>query len=304
MRAFVDLGFTHAKMKIGADDLQQDLRRIETAASPFGGSDRLAVDAIYRYDLAGGIAATSALAPFGLWWFEDICDPLDFATLAHVATLYEPPIAVGEALFSLAEAKLLDAHGGPRRERDILEFDPVHCYGLPEYLKIVDHLLCKGWLRHAFWPHAGHLFSLHVVAALGLGGAEVNPLAFQPFCGLSDSTQIMAGSVDLPDAPGIGFELNRAVWQCFHTLSPAHDESIASGEHTSGSATARILNARGEPNYIPALLRPQARLSKRLEQRSALCEHEKADHTDTLGHRAARRCRQATELRSDFDQQP
>ena len=218
MRAFVDLGFTHAKMKIGADDLHDDLRRIQAAASALGGSDRLAVDAIYRYDLARGVAAASALAPFALWWFEDICDPLDFAAQAHVATLYQPPIAAGEALFSLAEAKLLDAHGGLRRERDILEFDPVHCYGLPGYLRIVEYLLCKGWPRHAFWPHGGHLFSLHVVAALGLGGMEVNPFAFQPFCGLADATQISSEGVDLPVVPGIGFELNRAVWQCFQTV--------------------------------------------------------------------------------------
>src|SRR5262249_7313455 len=119
------------------------------------------------------------------------------------------------ALFSLADAKLLDAHGGLRRDRDILEFDPVHCYGLPGYLKIVEYFLSRGWSRHAFWPHGGHVFSLHLVAALGLGGAEVNPLAFHPFCGLADSTLITAAGVDLPNAPGIGFELNRAVWQSF-----------------------------------------------------------------------------------------
>jgi len=217
MRAFVDLGFTHAKIKIGADELVEDVRRVEAAASSLRDSQRLAVDAIYRYDRVTGTAAASALAPFKLWWFEDICDPLDFETQAHVAALYEPSIAAGEALFSLAEAKLLDAHGGLRRERDILEFDPVHCYGLPGYLKIVEHLSHKGWPRHAFWPHGGQLFSLHVVAALGLGGAEVNPFAFHPFCGLTDATQVTSEGVELPKAPGIGFELNCAVRRCFET---------------------------------------------------------------------------------------
>jgi L-alanine-DL-glutamate epimerase-like enolase superfamily enzyme len=59
VRAFAD-GFTRAKIKIGADDLSQDLRRIEIAAASLGGSDRLTVDAIYRYDLTSGIAAASA----------------------------------------------------------------------------------------------------------------------------------------------------------------------------------------------------------------------------------------------------
>jgi hypothetical protein len=64
------------------------------------------------------------------WWFEDICDPLDFETLA-VATRYAGPIAAGEALFSAAEAKLLDRHACLRRDRDILLFDPVHCLSTP-----------------------------------------------------------------------------------------------------------------------------------------------------------------------------
>src|SRR5262245_21992084 len=215
VRAFVDLGFTHAKIKIGGDELGQDLRRVEAAAAALGGSERLAVDAIYRYDLESGTAAAAALVPYSLWWFEDICDPLDFATQAQVARHYPPPIAAGEALFSLAEAKLLDTHGGLRRDHDILEFDMVHCYGLPGYLQIVDYLTRMGWPRAAFWPHGGHLFSLHVLAALGLSGIEVNPFAYQPFCGLTDTTETTSDGVDLPSAPGIGFELNRALWQCF-----------------------------------------------------------------------------------------
>jgi len=76
-------------------------------------------------------AAASMLALFGLWWFEDTCDPLDFETLAGVAATCHGPVVADEALFSLAETRLLDQHDGLRRERDILEFDPVYCYGLP-----------------------------------------------------------------------------------------------------------------------------------------------------------------------------
>lgn len=169
------------KIKIGGAPLDHDLRRIEAAAGCLPGSEHLAVDAMNAYDPGMALAAATALARFGLWWFEDICDPLDFATHASVAARYAPPIAAGEALFSAAEAALLDRYAGLRRARDILLFDPVHCYGLPGYLRIIDTLTVAGWPRHAFWPHGGHLFSLHLVAALGLGGAEINPVAFHPF---------------------------------------------------------------------------------------------------------------------------
>jgi len=218
MRRFVDLGFTHAKIKIGATTLEQDLRRIETAATALGDPARLAVDAMSAYDRDRGLAAAQLLAPLGLWWFEDICDPLDFAVQAEIAAAYGGPIAAGEALFSLADAKLLDRHGGLRRAQDILLFDPVHCYGLTGYLPIVDHLTAAGWPRTAFWPHGGHLFCLHLVAALGLGGAEINPLGFAPFNGVAPSMSVVDGHVDLPQAPGIGFELHDAARRAFRTV--------------------------------------------------------------------------------------
>jgi hypothetical protein len=44
------------------------------------------------------------------------------------------------------------------------------------------------------------------MAALGLGGAEVNPLCFQPFGGYGDAMTVTDGAIELPSAPGIGFQ--------------------------------------------------------------------------------------------------
>lgn len=170
------------------------------------------------YDATSGRAAAAMLAPFGLRWFEDLCDPHDLPLHADLTAQYPPPVAAGEALFSLAEAKLLERYGGLRADRDVLVFDPVHCYGLPGYLQIVDHFVASGWRRDAFWPHGGHLFSLHVVAALGLGGAEVSPFAFHPFSGLADGESVDAGCAAVPQAPGIGFELHADAYRTFRAL--------------------------------------------------------------------------------------
>jgi L-alanine-DL-glutamate epimerase-like enolase superfamily enzyme len=218
IRRLSDLGYRRVKIKIGSAPLAQDLKRIDVAARLLDGPERLAVDAIYAYTPATSLEAANALAPLGLWWFEDICDPLDFETLAAVARCYPAPIAAGEALFSAAEANLLDLHGGLRRDRDILLFDPVHCYGLPGYLEIVTALGKRGWPRTAFWPHGGHLFCLHVAAALGLGGAEVNPLCFQPFGGYDDDTVVSDGVATPPEAPGIGFETKTGLRDLFAAL--------------------------------------------------------------------------------------
>jgi L-alanine-DL-glutamate epimerase-like enolase superfamily enzyme len=210
MAEFRDAGYTHAKIKVGAAGLAEDTARIEIAAETLGGAGNLAVDAVYSYGPDAAMAAAEAFQPFGLWWFEDICDPLDFTLLAQVAAAYAPPIAAGEGNFGAADARNLLRHGGLRADRDVLLFDIAHCYGLPEYIRMIDLAEGMGWDRRSFWPHGGHLFTLHAVAALGLGGAEVNPHNFQPFGGLTDDGVVTGGHVTPPELPGIGFE-GRAV---------------------------------------------------------------------------------------------
>jgi D(-)-tartrate dehydratase len=214
IRSFLDAGYTHVKIKIGGAPVDDDRKRIEAVLELLP-ADRVAVDAMNAYDGEQSVAAARALSPYGLWWFEDVCDPLDFETQSAVAQAYSHPIAAGEALFSVAEAKLLDGYGGLRRDRDILLFDPAHCYGLAGYLQIVRLLEQRGWPRSAFWPHGGHLFTLHVAAALDLGGAEVNPRSFAPFGGLSDGVSPEEGYASPPEAPGIGFETKRDLLNLF-----------------------------------------------------------------------------------------
>lgn len=209
------MGFTRAKIKVGQLSLIEDRRRAEIAARKLGGGSRLAIDAMNTYGSETALEAASAFKSLGCWWFEDVCDPHDFVTQSETAAVYPYPIAAGEALFSLAEAKLLDRHGGLRRDRDVLVFDPVHCYGVPNYLRIVEWFTTRGWPRTAFWPHGGHLFALHLVTALGLGGMEVTPFAFAPFHNLPNACAINAGLALAPDAPGIGFELDNTLRQVF-----------------------------------------------------------------------------------------
>lgn len=215
---FRDLGYRRVKIKVGGAKLPQDLKRIDAAARAIGGFEHVAVDAMYSYSAVSSIEAVDRLAPLGLWWFEDICDPLDFETVKMVAERYSGPIAAGEALFSTAEAKLLDRYGGLRRNQDILLFDPVHCYGVPGYLQIIELMESRGWPRSAFWPHGGHLFCLHLVAAFGLAGAEVNPLCFPPFGGYAHGSIISEGVAIPPEVPGIGFEAKRDLLPLLATL--------------------------------------------------------------------------------------
>jgi L-alanine-DL-glutamate epimerase-like enolase superfamily enzyme len=128
-RQSLDRGYTLVKIKIGGRPLAEDLRRIEAVLGLLPGGDHLAVDAMNQYNPEAGLQAAKVLASYNLHWLEDICDPLDFEAQAQITRVYDPPAAAGEALFSLADARNLIRYGGLRPDRDVLVFDPVHCYG-------------------------------------------------------------------------------------------------------------------------------------------------------------------------------
>jgi L-alanine-DL-glutamate epimerase-like enolase superfamily enzyme len=206
MQGYLDMGYRVVKMKIGGADLPEDLRRIECAVDLVGKGEMLAVDANGRFDLPTAVAYGEAMERFGLRWYEEPLDPLDYASHAELARGYEGPLATGENLFSFQDARNLLRHAGLRPDRDILQMDPVLSYGLVEYLRMQDALKAHGWSPRRCIPHGGHQFALNLAAGLGLGGNESYPRVFAPFGGFADSTPIADSRIGLPDAPGIGFE--------------------------------------------------------------------------------------------------
>jgi D(-)-tartrate dehydratase len=206
MKSYTDRGYTVVKMKIGGAPLEEDLRRIEAVLSVLERGQRLAVDANGRFDLPTAIAYGKAIAPLNLFWYEEAGDPLDYQLQAELGKHYSGPMATGENLFSMQDARNLIRHGGMRPDRDWLQFDCALSYGLVEYLRTLKMLRENGWSPSRCIPHGGHQMSLNIAAGLGLGGNESYPDLFQPFGGFPDGTKVEGGYVDLPALVGIGFE--------------------------------------------------------------------------------------------------
>jgi L-alanine-DL-glutamate epimerase-like enolase superfamily enzyme len=207
MRGFLDAGYEVVKMKIGGVALDEDLRRIEAVLEVLhGDGSRLAVDVNGRFDLDTALAYGRAIEPYGLFWYEEVGDPLDYRLNATIAEHYRGPIATGENLFSLQDARNLVRHGGLRPDRDWIQVDPALSYGLVEYVRIQDMLAQHGWSSRRCIPHGGHQFSLHIAAALRLGGNESYPGEFEPAGGFADDAVVEGGRVRLDDRPGIGLE--------------------------------------------------------------------------------------------------
>src|SRR6185369_4273240 len=95
----------HGQDQGGGLPLADDQRRIEAVLKIVGEGERLAVDANCKFTREEALAYARALAPLKLRWFEEPCDPLDFALLAEIASVYAPPLATGENLFSTADVE-------------------------------------------------------------------------------------------------------------------------------------------------------------------------------------------------------
>ena len=206
MRRHLDAGYTLVKMKVGGLPLADDLRRLEAVLQVVGGGEHLAVDANCKFGRAEALAYGKALAPFRLRWFEEPCDPLDFALMAELADAYAPPLATGENLFSTADVENLVRFGGWRAGHDVIQIDPPQAYGITQYARTLAMLERRGWPRASLFPHGGNQMSLAIAAGFGLGGVESYPGVFGDFGGFADDARIENGAITLSERPGIGFE--------------------------------------------------------------------------------------------------
>jgi D(-)-tartrate dehydratase len=219
MQSYLKLGYSVVKMKIGGASLGEDLRRIDAVLQILESPDRLAVDANGRFNLAEAVAYAEALAPYGLRWYEEPGDPLDYELQAALAGHYPGAMATGENLFSLQDARNLIRYGQMRPDRDVLQFDCALSYGLVEYLRILAMLKEYGWSPTRCIPHGGHQMSLNIAAGLGLGGSESYPGIFQPFGGFADGIPVEDSYVRLPEIPGVGFEAKNELFRVMQTLA-------------------------------------------------------------------------------------
>ena len=170
MRRHLDAGYTMLKMKVGGAPLDEDVRRVAAVKSILPAGAELAVDANSKFQRDEALAYAKALAPFGLRWFEEPCDPLDYALLAEIARAYAPPLSTGENLFSTQDVENLVRFGGLKPERrDVIQIDPPQAYGIVQYARTVAMLERHGWPRAALFPHGGNQMSLAIAARIWPG---------------------------------------------------------------------------------------------------------------------------------------
>jgi L-alanine-DL-glutamate epimerase-like enolase superfamily enzyme len=199
-RSLVEVeGYRAVKIKVGSDDPEEDLRRLEAVRRAVGTAVRVMVDVNGRWDLPTAQSMTRRLEPFQIDWIEE---PLFFDDLVghrRLASSTSIPIALGEQLYMVSQF------------RDFIEADAVH-YVQPDVTRLAG--ITEWWqvaeLAHAsslpVVPHVGDMGQVH--QHLCRAHSACSLLEYIPWIApwMKEPVRIEGGNYLPAQEPGAGLE--------------------------------------------------------------------------------------------------
>jgi D-galactarolactone cycloisomerase len=203
-------GYKGIKMKIGFE-VAGDIERVRAVREALGGKFPLMSDANMGYDLPTAERAGRALAELGVGWFEEPMFFADAESHARLKAAVKVPIALGENFHTVYDFEQFIARGAV----DVLQPDVARAGGISEIVRIAALAEVRGLpvSLHTWGDGVALAASLHLSA--GLQNAVVmeldtthNPLRTKI---LRRPLQPANGSMETPDAPGLGIEIDDAV---------------------------------------------------------------------------------------------
>ncbi len=206
---FRSQGFRAIKMKVGRDNLREDVARVAAMRRHLGDGFPLMADANMRWSADTAIRAARLVADHDLVWLEEPTIPDDIA--GHVRILREGghPIAAGEDLHSLNEFKELIAQGGV----SFPEPDVATVGGVTVFMKVAA-------LAEAFnlplTSHGVHDLTVHLLAASpNRSFLEIHGFGLDRF--IAEPMAMVEGKAIAPERPGHGVAFDKAALEAFRT---------------------------------------------------------------------------------------
>ena len=210
-RRFVAQGFTAVKFgwdPMGRDE-KTDIALVREARKGLGDDPDLMIDAGLVYDAKTAIQRAKAFEQYNPFWFEEPLLPDDYQGYAKLSAASTLRIAAGEEESERKSFLQLMDEG----KIDVVQVDLTRCGGFTEGMKIASLAADRGL------PICNHGFTtyLNVAAALHYLASIPNTLGLMEFV-VEEGTTLrhhisapiasVDGRVAVPDAPGLGLEMN------------------------------------------------------------------------------------------------
>jgi D-galactarolactone cycloisomerase len=216
---YAEAGFTAIKMKIGLGDPRTDIARVAAVRKAIGADIKLMVDANHCFSVPAAIKLGRQLEALDIAWFEEPISPEDIDGYVEVSRALDMAVAGGENEFTRWGFREAIA----RKAMDIVQPDVCAAGGISECKRIAALASAHGveCVPHAWGSAVGLAATIHFLASLPYQPPCLIPaeplLEFEqeqnPFRDHLAKEPIVQrkGKVKVPDGPGLGIEIDRAV---------------------------------------------------------------------------------------------